>query len=204
MKRWCQPPGLLLALVFMALAFRPSFAVEPSPVPANPVSVHPYGTLSALLDKDSPWRVFRSDDPILTSIRADRLLFTKGEDCAMWTRSLIEDHQGITPLDPTMSGWTPFESKARDAIDDCDSFPCAIKTNKEESSRMEKSPKKDRFATFLSIVNARAQEYMKSGTRSPYEFPGGISEPWSLGTGFEERSPVAGDGGAGAETAGFS
>src|SRR6185437_5861907 len=62
---------------------------------ANPVSIQPYGNLSDLLTKDSPWRVFRSDDPVLTSIRADRLLFTTGGDCAMWVRSLAEESRGI-------------------------------------------------------------------------------------------------------------
>jgi hypothetical protein len=155
------------------------------------MTITPYGDIDDLLDKDAPWRVFRSDDPLLLAIRADRYAPV---DCETWISTLIEDRRGVTPFTPSESpnwgSWIPFEGKELDAIQDCDHSPCDVKLDKLEGERMGKKSKGDRPSEFLSLILERARAYEKDGTRKPYEFSGGIGEPWSILEGRGLKTPL--------------
>jgi hypothetical protein len=155
---------------------------------ASTVSISPYGPLSSLLNKDNPWKVFRADDPILTAVRAQVL---SPRDCESWITALSEDRRNITAIqlaandkDQNWGPWLPLESKELDAIQDCSKFPCNVKFDAAETEQMKKAQKGDRAAKFLALIWARARDYQKSEVRKPYEFPGGITDPWA---GFEKR-----------------
>lgn len=147
------------------------------------IAVH--STLAALA-LDHPVDEFHIEDPLLTTIRSQKV---QSSDCARWVNALVGDTRKIQPVQIAPTGkdseqnwaaWMPMEPNEMDAVRDCDSFPCNVKLDAAEIQQMKQTPKDGRLAKFESLVLARMREYAQTGARKPYEFPGGIKDPWWL------------------------
>lgn len=143
-----------------------------------------FGALDPALQKSSTWLGFHVEDPILTGIYAQRV---PAEECETWVSALSEDRRGIIPVSlaaqaalQDWKNWLPLESIESNALEECDHFPCAFKLDESEVQRMKKAEKKKRLSVFLELVYDRAQDYSKTGVLRPFEFPGGVQDPWKL------------------------
>lgn len=132
---------------------------------------------------DGPTRTFKTHDPILTSVRTQ---IVEGADCGKWMKALVGDRRDMTMFSlakdekkQNWDGWKPFEGNEKDAVEDCDHFPCDVKLDSAETEQMKSTARDGRVPKYLSLVYARVRDYLKSGQLKPFEFPGGISDPWT-------------------------
>jgi hypothetical protein len=146
------------------------------------IVLDPYGNVNTLLEKSNPWRTFYDDGPVLAEIRVSR---EEATNCKAWESAFFNNTREIRlgkPHSPTpqtqWSTWFPMEDRENEAIEECQKQPCEIKFNDAEVAQMAAAPKSDRMNAFLSAVILRGDAYLKDGTRSSYEYAGGIGDPW--------------------------
>jgi hypothetical protein len=153
----------------------------------------PFGAVQDLVHTKSSWYGFdESQAPVLWATRVQTL---ESAQCEKWVQALSKEiqYQEIALAGPAShkkswdSAWKAWESwsqEDREAVEDCDDFPCDVKLNEKETSQMEATSKENRMEQWKSLVRARATSYEKNNERKEYEFPGDPIDPW---TQFEKR-----------------
>ena len=149
---------------------------------APTIVLNPYGNVNSLVEKSNPWRTFYDDGPILAEIRVSR---EEATNCKAWESAFFNNTREVrlgkprSPTDQTQwSTWFPMEPRETESVEECHHQPCEVKLNNTEVSQMAAAPKEDKLKTYLSSIIRRADSYLKDGTRSSYEYSGGISDPW--------------------------
>jgi hypothetical protein len=155
---------------------------------ASTLVLTPYGNINTALGKKNPWHAFQADDPILSGVRVER---AQAPDCSLWIQAFINNTRSIKIGRPTSfvnesqwSPWLPVEKNEREAIEDCHEEPCSVKLSEAEVKQMGETPENQRYLKFLGLVIDREDAYLKNGTRSSYEYSGGITDPWKY---FEDN-----------------
>jgi len=143
----------------------------------------PFGDFS-LLDKTAqPFYDWVKDEAVFHTLKIEHVPF-QGK-CEGVLKSLSEwrpfsdsyktGPEGFEALDKS---WAPWSENDMDAITDCDSFPCKIKTNPKETDRVKVAKPDERKRKIFEIISARAVEYLKSRKRFEYDTPGVPLDPW--------------------------
>lgn len=142
----------------------------------------PYGAVSTLAPEDgTPAFRFHSKDPVLNVTRIQRMKMPNLAACEKAVRGLQSLPQGSVfsggPV-KTFKDWEPWNEDDRDAAESCDDFPCKVKLDAAEVTRMKNSAPEKRIETLSGLAQARAARYLKSGVRAEYEFAGAPTDPW--------------------------
>jgi hypothetical protein len=160
---------------------------------APAIVLDPYGNVNALLEKSNPWRTFYDDGPVLAEIRVSR---EEASNCRAWENAFFNNTREVRlgkPRSATDEGqwstWFPMEPRESESIENCQKQPCEIKLSDPEVSQMAAASKTDKQKVYLTAIMARADAYLKDGTRTSYEYSGGISDPWKT---FEKLGLKAG------------
>jgi hypothetical protein len=164
-------------------SFSSKFRVSLWAIAAVPAIVlDPYGNVNTLLEKSNPWRTFYDDGPVLAEIRVSR---EEASNCRAWENAFFNNSREVRLGKPrTTTGetqwatWFPMEPRESESIENCHQQPCEIKLSDPEVGKMAAAAKADKLNVYLSSVIARGDAYLKDGTRTPYEYSGGISDPW--------------------------
>lgn len=143
----------------------------------------PFGSVETLTLNQNPWHGFKADGAKLLVARAEKIA---DQPCARWLQALSEDSATAEAVSfsgdgPEWDTWTPWNPEDLKAVEDCDSFPCAVKLNRPETEAMQtagKRGKKFRLPQFLSLVTKRGVQYLAHQTRNEFEFPGAPVDPW--------------------------
>lgn len=141
----------------------------------------PYGATDALLASGKPFRGFHSDDPLLNSVRLERVPLREGQTCASVLAALgrfrVGEPYAGDEKPESFRAWQPW-AEDDDAIDDCDKFPCKIKLDAAETELFKARPKTERKAAWYAVVAGRVAGYAKTGKRKLYDLPGEAIDPW--------------------------
>ena len=136
-----------------------------------------------LVKKENPWHGFVARDPVLTSMRVQKV----NGACEPWIRALIEDVAGKAipastreAWDGAVPAWAPWRKDDLEAIIECEDMPCAVKLNQQETTQMASVEKEVRRQKFLDVVWDRIKKYLKTQERDEYEFPGKPVDPWKV------------------------
>jgi hypothetical protein len=151
-----------------------------------------FGSLDEMLKSSNPWHGFQDDGPNVVTFRVQHV---ENAPCAAWIAAFTADTRGIhlgTPAKQpwpswriwpgwkqAWQSWEPWAGEDLDAVKDCSGYPCDVKLNETEAGQMKALPKEQRLEKFNSIVEARTENYLKTGQRKEYEFPGDPVEPWA-------------------------
>lgn len=142
-----------------------------------------FGDVPAQLEKRNPWRGFHAADPVLLSVRAQKL---SGASCRAWLEALAGRKEGARlGARPDLKAWAeaarqwePWSERELEEIRDCEDLPCDIKLDAKEVERMNAAPEAARLGTFLKLVEERASRYSLTQERKEYEFKGDPMDPW--------------------------
>ncbi len=154
--------------------------------------VLPFGPLDPKLAARKSWSGFDAQGPELLLVVARRFGAEEQvpSDCRAWQEGLQALPEARSPWGPEYSAWGAWDSEARSQVDGCDGFPCDVKLDESEVSRMAAVPREKRLEVFLRQLAARSEVYLATSARPDLEWPGGRVEPWSD---FEKeglRSPL--------------
>jgi hypothetical protein len=141
----------------------------------------PFGPVSSLLAQKNPYQGFAIDDSdpaLLWKVRIEKI---EKRSCERWKNALASDHGNLEAFN---SKFAPWDAKSLRQIQDCDSFPCAMKLDKNEVSQMAAVPAPARLAKYESLLLGRVTTYLSTGLRIPYEDGDERGDAWSL---FEKR-----------------
>ena len=169
---------------------------------ASGLTLATFGSVAELIQPDSPWYGFDSDEAALLVVRIEKLAPL---ECRKWLPALVdtlpEGWQEIKvpngkPGSPEtkeflksfMRGWEPWKPEELAGIRDCDDLPCSVKFNKNEIALLGASSKEERFAKFRDLVFQRVTNYQSSDLRDEFEFPGELLDPWDY---LEKRGYVS-------------
>ncbi len=148
-----------------------------------------FGSLSDhLIKTEGSWQGFEagvdSKDPLLMLVRAERI--REASSCSAWIRALETFVPGVvfqeikkSRASPWMA-WNPWGREDFLAVAECHKFPCQVKLDSREVAQMSGVPESQRQELFFSLVLARAQNYLHTGERREYEFPGVLVDPWEV------------------------
>jgi hypothetical protein len=148
------------------------------------------GQVSSLVGDHNPWHAFKSDDPIVTVFRAQKVPISPGHPgCEAWVGALQAEAPGrglpfgakLTEAeweDVAESAWKPWREDDARAVLECEEAPCDVKLSPAEASKLKSAKGMQRMLKYLSVIYARVSHYKKTGERKEYEFPGDPVDPW--------------------------
>lgn len=139
----------------------------------------PFGQVSELLKKENPWRGFNSDEAIQFIVRVEEVPTAR---CSDWIDALVEEPRGAPVTgnwSDSLKAWGPWDKEDLEQILDCKRLPCLVKLDGAEVGQIAAAPDEVKSLKYLSLVQERANRYLKTGERKHYEFPGDPVDPWS-------------------------
>lgn len=147
------------------------------------LSFEPYGVVTQLKNLEAPHKDLSEKGPVLTLSRIQKLSFEKKKSCAE-VFAVFKTQTSGKPwamTDPkAFEPFEPYSDKDRNAVLDCDEFPCAVKLNASEVAKMKSASRSERFDVFFDLVRARVKNYLEKGERKEYEFAGDPVDPFAL------------------------
>ncbi len=151
---------------------------------ASGMVLSPFGPVSEFLQKDNPWHGFDSQDAVLVIARAQKI---QSSSCSKWIDTIYSESAGTVLLPQEKDGkwgqalkeWDPWSEDEKDAVEDCERFPCDVKLNETETHAMKAANKADRLKEYVRLIQLRTVFYKNTQVRGNYEFPGNPVEPWS-------------------------
>ncbi len=151
----------------------------------------PFGPVPDLLKTGQPWRGFDADESILTVARAENVPLKDARACSRWIGALSRLDFGTALGPAAWKKWSPWSEDDREAVDECDSFPCDVKLDQQEIAAMTAAAAPKRHSVFMALTNGRAQEYLQSSRRKACEYPGPSVDPWARGEAKGFKSGVS-------------
>jgi hypothetical protein len=143
----------------------------------------PFGNPQDLTRLSNPWHGFLPRDPVLWVVRIQDV---PAGNCNQWLQAIASAAPGERlELGDTRSiqlekSWGPWDEDDINAIKDCDDFPCAVKLNSVEASKLSSSSVEGRQKKYFSVVGERVAQYLRTQERKEYEFSGNPVDPWAL------------------------
>lgn len=143
---------------------------------ASAWALSPFGSVHDLVHIKNPWHGFDAAGPVLTVVRVQKF---QSDSCGRWIQAVLSDAPG-TEWSPGSAylAWQPWEPKELDAVVSCRNFPCDVKLDSSETSRMAMTKSANRLHEYQTLVQNRVFQYKKTEVRRPYEFPGDPIDPW--------------------------
>jgi len=149
----------------------------------------PFGVVSVLLNSTDgkPWTGFESEGSLATVARVEFIPGKGGPECSAWVQSLksipLGESLGSQPKSEAWKkSWTamgPWKEDDLSAIQECEKFPCAVKTNAQEAQLLKVATQNLRMGTFQSVVQARVSRYLETAERKGYLYPENPVDPWT-------------------------
>jgi len=153
------------------------------------VTVSPWAETA--LQKSNPSYEFVDQSPVLFSVLFQR--FSKIDSFDKSCEAAIQALSGSLPINalpesattetsnwsPAWGAWLPWTEEEKELVTECESQPCKIKLGGGEVEELQRKPASERLDQYAEILRARIRNYLATRERRPYEYVGGIRDPWA-------------------------